>query len=121
MSVDDITGRKSPGNEAESATPRGKDPPAPPCSRRRARGQLAIATVMWPVETQSTNRTGLTLVLTLSPFPHTGRTCLQRCHLGASGKREGLLMHACRHHGRIDTRGCTSPAPDLEEDASHRT
>ena len=30
MSVDDITGRKSPGNEAESATPKGKDPPAPP-------------------------------------------------------------------------------------------
>ncbi|CAK0784942.1 hypothetical protein CVIRNUC_008147 [Coccomyxa viridis] len=25
---DDFTGRKSPGNEAESATPRGKDPPA---------------------------------------------------------------------------------------------
>ena len=28
MSADDFTGRKSPGNEAESATPRGKDPPA---------------------------------------------------------------------------------------------
>ena len=34
MSVDDITGRKSPGNEAESATPRGKDPPAPLLSRQ---------------------------------------------------------------------------------------
>lgn len=29
MRVDDFTGRKSPGNEAESATPKGKDPPAP--------------------------------------------------------------------------------------------
>ena len=66
MSVDDFTGRKSPGSEAESATPKGKDPPAPSCSGRGARGQLAIATVMWPVEMQSTNRTGLTRVLTLS-------------------------------------------------------
>ena len=66
MSVDDFTGRKSPGSEAESATPKGKDPPAPSCYGRGAWGQLAIATVMWPVEMQSTNRTGLILVLTLS-------------------------------------------------------
>ena len=30
MRFDDFTGRKSPGNEAESATPKGKDPPARP-------------------------------------------------------------------------------------------
>ena len=68
ISADDFTGRKSPGNEAESATPRGKDPPALQLPRQGTRGQLAIATVMWPVGMQPTNRTGLTLVLTLSPF-----------------------------------------------------
>ncbi len=56
------TGRKSPGDGAESAGPKGQDPRARPF--QAAAGPLAIATVMWPVEGQSTNTTGLTPVLT---------------------------------------------------------
>lgn len=37
----------------------------PPCATLVAGGQLAIATVLWPVGIQPTNPTGLTLVLTL--------------------------------------------------------
>jgi hypothetical protein len=40
------TGRKSPGAEAESATPEGKDPRALLHLWRTAAGQLAIITVM---------------------------------------------------------------------------
>ena len=46
----------------------GRTPRRSTCPGRGTRGQLAIATVMWPVGMQPTNRTGLTLVLTLSPF-----------------------------------------------------
>ena len=38
MRVDDFTGRKSPGNAAESATPKGKDPPAPLLLMQRGLG-----------------------------------------------------------------------------------
>ena len=73
-----VTGRKSPGAAAESAGPRGQDPRAPPRPRAgRAPGQLAIATVMWPVGSQPTNSTGLTLALTL--------TTPRRWRCGAAG------------------------------------
>ena len=85
-----VTGRKSPGAEAESAGPKGQDPRAPPRPRAgRAPGQLAIATVMWPVGSQPTNSTGLTLALTLTPHPGTADAAslaaiyLRRCFGGA--------------------------------------
>lgn len=65
------TGRKSPGDEAESASLKRQDPQcAAPLGA--GQGQLAIATVMWPVEMQSTNRTGLPLALTLACTLRTG-------------------------------------------------
>lgn len=99
-----VTGRKSPGAEAESADPKGQDPRAPPRPRAgRAPGQLAIATVMWPVGSQPTNSTGLTLALTLTTptqalaalYP---AALLRRRTVGE--QREG----ACARRAHVDTR-----------------
>ena len=66
-----VAGRKSPGDEAESASLKRQDLPEPSPHGVVATEQLAIATVMWPVGRQPTNSTGLTLALTPSPFPRT--------------------------------------------------